>query len=143
MNGALNELRLNIDYSLSLVELKDCYASFLDSVISEIESLVGGGSFASEGELEAWLGDYVDTLEHVYAPSYARVYMGITRNPDACLHDVPAYGRASDSTFWYQMAYHAQLADLRDGIAMKGIYSWFRRDHHAEASRYDVSLIDG
>jgi len=142
MNGALNELRLNLDDSLSLSEIRDFYSSFLNSVLSEIESLVAMGSFASEGELEAWLGDYVDTLEHVYVPSYARVYMGVTRNAEACLNEVPSYGRANDSTFWYQMAYHAQLADLRDAIAMKGLYSWFRREHHAEASRYDVSLIE-
>ena len=142
MNGALNDLRLTLDDQLSLADIRECYSSFLESVVHEVEILVRGGSFATEGELDSWLGDYVDTLEHVFTPSQARVYMGITRNAEACLSEVEAYGRAMDSTFWYQMAYHAQLADLRDGIAVRGLYLWFRREHHAEATRYDMSLAD-
>jgi hypothetical protein len=142
MNGALNELRLSLDEHMTLSEIRECYSSFLGSVIHEVEILIRGGSFSTEADLEAWLGDYVDTLEHVFTPSQARVYMGVTRNAEACLGEVNAYERAVDSTFWYQMAYHAQLADLKDGIAVQGLYSWFRREHHAEASRYDVSLVD-
>lgn len=138
MNGALNELRFGISDDMTLSELRECYSSFVASVVHEVSDLVFGGSFSSEAELEEWLSDYVDTLEHVFTPSLARVYMGVTVNPEACLREVGAYGRSFDAQFWYQMAFHAQIADLRDAIGLAGLFVWFRKDHHAEESRYSV-----
>lgn len=137
MNGALNDLHFGVSEDMTLTELRECYASFLSSLTHEIEILVRGGSFSSESELEDWLADYVDTLEHVFTPSKAKAFMTVTLNAEACLREVGAYGAATDSTFWYQMAFHAQLADLKDALGLARIYEWFRRDHHAEASRYD------
>jgi hypothetical protein len=137
MNGALNDLHFGISDDMTLIELRECYASFLSSLTHEIEVLVRGGSFSSESELEEWLSDYCDMLEHVFTPSKARVFMTVTLNPEACLREVGAYGAATDATFWCQMAFHAQLADLKDAIGLARIYDWLRREHHAEASRYD------
>ena len=136
MNGALHELRFGIRDDMTLADLRDCYSSFLKSVVHELEVLVRGGAFNNADDLDEFLADYIESLEHVFEPSKAKVFLTVTHNAEALFREIGPYSTASDNLFWYQMGYHAQLADLKDAIALAGLYAWFKRPFHAEASRY-------
>jgi len=138
MNGALHELRFGIDDAATLEHLRESYASFVKSVVHEIDVLVRGGSFAHADELDEFIHDYVETLEHVFEPSKAKVFLSFTHNAEALFREIGPYSTASDAMFWYQMAFHAQVADLKDAMGLAGLYSWFRKPFHGEATRYDV-----
>jgi len=140
MNGALNDLRFNISDDLTIAELRDCYTSFLNSVVHEVVGLIENGSFSTESDMDEWLGDFVDTLEHVSGDWRARMYMGLTHSPNAHEREISPYARAQESAGWYQMAFHAQMADLRDALLSVNAADWFKKDFHAEASRYDYAL---
>lgn len=135
MHGALNQLELAVHDDMTWAEMNECYASFLASVVHEFEVLMRNGSFSSEAEFEEFLSDYVETLPHVYEPSKSTKYMSLTRNREAVFSEVNAYTMATDSRFWYQAAFFAQVADFKDEFGLAGLYSWFRspRDNGAEA----------
>ena len=137
MSGALNDLRLGMDDDQSWNMMRDNYTGFLASVVHEVEIMVRGGGFNTETDLEEFLADYVDTLEHIYTPSLAKKFMTLTRNAEACLREVGVYGTATDSTFWYQLAFHAQLADLKDSLGIAGVYQMIRNLPSVEAQESD------
>ncbi|NBR24333.1 MAG: hypothetical protein EBU08_11305 [Micrococcales bacterium] len=141
MKGALNELRFAISDSMTVEELRGVYISFLSSVVQEISDLVSAGSFDSDHDLDEWLSDYVDGLDHVVKPSEAKVFMVVTRNAEAIFEVLNKYEDARDATIWYQMAFHAQVADLKDELGLAGVYNWFRRPSHGESTRYEYEHL--
>jgi len=129
----IHDIELILSDDMTWTEMNLGYQSFLTALVAEIESLVVGGSFASADELNGYLSEVIENFSHVYTPSLAKKYMSLTRNAASFMRELSRYDMVPEEQFFYQLAYFAQVADLKAELEAAGVYDWFYRHSHREA----------
>jgi len=111
----------------------EAYNGFLMGLVQEINYLVVAGQFNSIDELDSFIEELVEDFAHVYTPSLAKKYMSLTRNAAAFMREISRYELIAEDKFFYQLAYFAQVADLKDELMCAKVYDWFSRVVEREA----------
>lgn len=129
----IHDIELILSDDMTWTEMSLGYSNFLAALVTEVESLVSGGAFSSAADLDIWLGEVIEDFSHVYTPSLAKKYMSLTRNAASFMRELSRYDMVPEEQFFYQLAYFAQVADLREELEAAGVYDWFYRHSHREA----------
>lgn len=129
----IHDIDLKLDDDLTWLDWKQNYQGFLMCLVQEINALVVMGQFNSGDELDEYISGLVEDFEHVYTPSMAKKFLSLTYNAAEFIRELSRYDMVPEEQFFYQMAYFAQLADLKDELRSNNIYEWFNRVAEREA----------
>jgi len=129
----IHDIELNLSDDSTWTEMIEAYNGFLMGLVQEINYLVVAGQFNSIDELDSFIEELVEDFAHVYTPSLAKKYMSLTRNAAAFMREISRYELIAEDKFFYQLAYFAQVADLKDELMCAKVYDWFSRVVEREA----------